>query len=459
MERSRPQGAVAPYPVRCILDCPQRETRDMTVRPVPAGPSSQLSSVAQQETTDGRPYDREGTERAVAALLTHGVLNDTFGYQGEYEVRTTLTTCRTWQYRCVASHHGQAITKGFSPILIKGPRYRPHARLERAHLHALRHHFATEAVQVHVTRCAALREYALLASIYAHPSSPAPRRRSATLGMVIGAALLTTYGLWKLAPWTDGGPPSGRPLASILEVVQPAGRPSSGREAEHPMGDRPPAEPPVSAPRPASSGAIRRDLLAGQARAPDIASLVRAPKDLRLIDLLALEDPTERADHAPRVPPPEESPTPTTFDIQAGELVRFTGWIQRVFRDPDSAYRLLVSPTQEARAPSLSAVVPPPDQAAGPPGVRVQLQAVRTFIRQQLLQQREPSPRGSVMRRPIFMQLTGQVSVPDLSRHESSQGHGPRDATARWAMHPVLDIQFATPAGPSDRARVAGDPW
>ena len=122
--------------------------------------------------------------------------------------------------------------------------------------------------------------------------------------------------------------------------------------------------------------------------------------------------------------------------------MRCTGWIQRVFRDPDGAYRLLVSPTQEPGAPGLSAVVPPPDQASGSPGVPVQLQAVRTFIRQRLLQQREPSPRGAVMRRPVLVHLTGQVSVPDPSRRESSQGHGPRDAAARWAMRPVLDIQL-----------------
>ena len=262
----------------------------MTTRPGPAGPSSQLALAAQQETPDGRPSDREGTERAVTELLTQGVLTDTVGYQGEYEVRTTLTTRRTWQYRCGVFHHGRTITKGFPPILIKGPRSRPHARLERARLHALRHRFATEAVEVHVTRCAALREYALLASIYAHPSPPVSRRRSAILGLVIGAALLITYGLWKLAPWTEGGSPSGRPLASIPEVGQPASRPPSGREAEDPTDDRPPAEPPVSAPLPAPGGAIRRDLLAGQARAPDLTRPARAPKGLCLSDLLALED-------------------------------------------------------------------------------------------------------------------------------------------------------------------------
>jgi hypothetical protein len=234
----------------------------MTARPVTAGPASQLFSVAPQETTDRQPYDREGTERAVAELLTHGVLNDTFGYQEEYEVRTTLTTRRTWRYRCGVYHHGQALTKGFPPIRITGPRPRQHAHLERARLHALRHRFATEAVQVHVARCAALREYAVLASIYAPPAPSAYRRRSAILGIVIGAALLTTFGLWKLAPWTEGGLPSGRPLALTPEVVHPASRPSSGREVEHPTGDRPPAEPPVGAPLPASSGASGRDLLA-----------------------------------------------------------------------------------------------------------------------------------------------------------------------------------------------------
>jgi hypothetical protein len=85
--------------------------------------------------------------------------------------------------------------------------------------------------------------------------------------------------------------------------------------------------------------------------------------------------------------------------------------------------------------------------------VRAQLQTVRTFITQRLLRQQEPSLRGSVMRHPVFVQLTGQLSDPDAPLGEPSQRKGPRGATARWEMRPVLEIRFVPSAVPSDRSR------
>jgi hypothetical protein len=85
--------------------------------------------------------------------------------------------------------------------------------------------------------------------------------------------------------------------------------------------------------------------------------------------------------------------------------------------------------------------------------VRAQLQAVRAFVTRRLLQEQHPSPQGSAMRNPIFVQLTGQLSSPDPRLSEPAQRKGGRDTTARWELRPVLDIQFATPSGTSDRSR------
>jgi hypothetical protein len=375
--------------------------------------SSQPSPAAWQGSPDERPHAGEDQRRAVAVLLRHGVLSHTFGPDGEYEVRTTLTTHQTWQYRCRVFRYGKGIKGAFVPIVVDRTPHKPHLRQAPGVTEAMRLKFAREAVDVHFTRCAALQEHLLLAVLYSQPL-PKNRRRYAFLVLLLGAAFLTAYGLWKPALWID----SGQPPESPPPLVQ---------EAQHPGVDRYPTEQPLSAPQPTFSDEASRDIPVA-------------------------ENPPEKVEPAPRVPTPQAPPESTASDMHTGDLMHLTGWIHRISRDSDRAYRLQMSQSREAEAFDLVAVVPHPDRASKLPAVRAQLQTVRAFITQRLLRGQEPSPRGSVMRRPVFVQLTGQPSHPDRFLGNPPQGKGPRHATARRELSPVLEIQFATP-GSSDRSR------
>jgi hypothetical protein len=413
----------------------------MTARPVDACSSSQPSPAAQQAAPDEQPHDGENKGRAVAELLRHEVLRHTFGEHGEYEVRTTMATRRAWKYRCSVLRHGKEIKREFVPIIIDRTRRMRHIRNDLGAIEALRFRFAMEAVNVHFSRCAALREYAIMDPIFAQPPPPAHRRLHAMLFILIGAAFLTAYGFWKLTAWTSGGQVQENPSSWV-------------REAEHPVVNQPLVEPPLSVSPPAFSDAPSRDIPARQADTASIPPPVEPPKAVRLLDLLALEPPPERTDHALGAPTPQGSPGATASDVHVGDLLRFTAWIHRVSRDLDGTYRLQVSASQRAGAPGLIAVLPHPDRVSGLPSVRAQLQTVRGFIKQRLLRQQEPSLRGSVMRRPVFVQLTGQLSYPDAPLSDSPQVRGPRGAMGHWEVRPVLDIHFATPSAPADRARV-----
>jgi hypothetical protein len=411
----------------------------MTDRPFDAHSSSPPSPAAQQEPPEGAPREGADQERAVTALLQHEVLSHTFGTDGEYEVRTTMVTRPAWQYRCSVFYYGTAMTQGFVPIFIDRPPPRQGLRPELGSIDAMRRSFAREAVDVHFARCAALRDYLTWATIYSQ-APPRSRRWYAPLVLLIGAAILTAYGLWKPALWSDRGQPPGSPRRPV-------------QEAQQPVVDGRPTEPPVKGPLQGFSDRPSHDIPAGQADAPNITQFAGPPKAVHLIDLLALEDSPERADYGARVPTPGVRPRPTASDVHAGDLLRLTGWIHQASRDPDRTYRLQVSPSREAGAPSLIAVVPHPDEASGSPAVRAQLQTVRAFITQRLLRQQEPSLRASVLRHPVFVQLTGQLSDPDASLGETSQRKGPRGATARWEVRPVLEIRFAPSSVPSDRSR------
>jgi hypothetical protein len=411
----------------------------MTAIPFDEHPSSQPSPAAWSDAPDGQPHNGDNKQRAVAKLLRDGVLSHVFGQHGEYRVRTTMPARQAWQYQCCVLRHGKMIKEAFFPIIVDRTPHMPHIRTEPGGSEAMWLSFAKEAVDVHFTRCAALREYLMLAAIYSQPSSQS-RQRYTFLALLIGMALLTAYGLWAYAFRTDSGQPPGNPPPPV-------------QGATYPVIDRRPLKAPWTVPLHASSGTASRDIIderAGAARLPRVAEM---PQSVRLNDLIAPESPSQNIDHTPREPTPRVSPGSTAPDVRAGDLLLLTGWVHRVSRAPDSAYRLQVSPSPKAAAPGLVAVVPSPDQAADSPAERTQLQTVRAFITRQLLRQREPSPQGSVIQRPIFVQLTGQLSYPDTSLGKPSQGKRPRDATARWEVRPVVDIRFATPPVPSNRSR------
>jgi hypothetical protein len=386
----------------------------MTARSFDEPLSPQPSSAAWQGSPDERPHDGEDQRRAVAALLRHGVLSHTFGEHGEYQVRTTLTTHRAWQYRCCVFRNGKGIKGAFAPIIVDRPPHRPHVRQAPGVTEAMRLSFAREAVDVHFTRCTTVQEHLLLAAIYSQPPREG-RRWYALLVLLLGAAFLTVYGLWKPALWFD----SGQPPESPPPLVQ---------EAQHPDADRSPTEQPLSVHQPAFSDEASRDTPVA-------------------------ENPPERAEPAPRAPTQQVPPESTASDVHTGNLVHFTGWIHRISRNSDSAYRLQMSQSREAGASGLVAVVPHPNQASESPAIRAQVQAVRAFITQQLLRGQEPSPRGSVMRRPVFVHLTGHLSHPDAPLGKPPEGERARQAMARREIRPVLDIQFVTPPGSSDRSR------
>jgi len=179
---------------------------------------------------------------------------------------------------------------------------------------------------------------------------------------------------------------------------------------------------------------------------------VEMPKALSVKDLIALQGPSEKADYVPGALTPQAPSGSAASDIQPGDVLLLTGWLHRVSRAPDNTYRLHMSPNRNVGARDLIAMVPPPETAPGSPDVKVQIQTVRTFVKQQLLRQQEPSPRGSVMQRPIFVQLTGQLSYPAPSPGPPAQGKRSQDATARWEVRPVLDVRFAMPAESPDRS-------
>ena len=402
----------------------------MTVIPFDERSSSRSPLAAWPDTPVGHPPGNDKKAQAVAELLEHGVLSHAFGQHREYKVRTTMTTRQTWQYRCCVLRHGKAIKGAFFPIIVEYQPPTPHGSIRPVGTDDTRLSFAQEAVDVHSTRCAALREYLVLSALYDRP--PTQSRGWYTLvAPLIGIAVVVAYGFWAHAFRVD----SGQPPRSRAPVV----------------GDQLPIGEPRDVSLPGSSRTTSRNTVNGQGDTLGPIDPVEMPKAVSVTDLLTLQAPPEKADHTFRASSPGSAPS----DIQVGDMLHVTGWLQRISRAPDSTYHLYVTPNRQAGTRVLVASVPPPNQAQGSPVGQAQLQTVRTFIRQQLLRQQEPSQRGSIMQRPIFVQLTGQLSVPAASPPVPSRGKRLQATTAHWEIRPIVEVQFATPSEFSDRSQ----PW
>jgi hypothetical protein len=402
----------------------------MTVTPFNGRPSSQSFLAAWPELPSEQPCDDDRKKQAIAELLQHGVLSHAFGQHGEYKVRTTMTTRQNWQYRCCVLRLGKAIKGVFFPIIVEHQFPFQGNNITPRGAEDIRLSFAQEAVDVHFTRCAALREYLVLSALYDQPSSWSGRWYT-LLAPLIGIAVVVVYGFWAHAFRTENGQPSGSPPPLVA--------------------DRLPTRESWAVPLLPSSSTASHNSMNGQGSTSSPIAPAEAPKAIRLNDLIAVQDPQQRTDRASRALTPAAFVDSAMSDIQAGDVLLLTGWIHRVSQAPDNTYRLHVSPNRTPGARTLVAMVPPPDQVLDSSTVQTQLQTARTFIRQQLLRQQEPSARGSVMRRPIFVQLTGQLSIPASSPATPAQGKRAKDAAAHWEISPVLEVRFATPSEPADR--------
>jgi hypothetical protein len=150
---------------------------------IPAAPSAAVEP----------PISADDKAQAVVDLIGDGILSHTCGEQQEYEVRTTIERRQGWGYGCRVFFRRREIPQTFPSIVTElTPAMRTAPMIPGKVLETL----ATDAVEVHVTRLAAVAEYALLASIFTPP-----RRRGIhwwlAAGIVLfGAACLVAYSLW-----------------------------------------------------------------------------------------------------------------------------------------------------------------------------------------------------------------------------------------------------------------------
>jgi hypothetical protein len=172
--------------------------------------------------------------------------------------------------------------KEFRPIVMNGPRRIPPVDNADEVIEAPHLTFATEAVDVHFARVAAVQEYLTMAAIYSPPPWSMYRRLHTILVCLVGTVLLAGYGVWQFVPRADPIQPTG-------DATSPVQWERDSVSYRHPSGL------PFSLPLPALTGATNSEpveLNLGGEQRPSWIHLRRDTRRITGIAPLVAEDRT-----------------------------------------------------------------------------------------------------------------------------------------------------------------------
>ena len=169
-----------------------------------------------------------------------------------------------------------------------------------------------------------------------------------------------------------------------------------------------------------------------------IASVVDSPTPMDFDKFVALPDPPSAAHN--------------NKDFQKAryqgeeQIVSVRGYVYLVAREPDGDYHIQISNSPTSGDHCIVVEVPKDDPTYVQDSyVREKAGAVRQFIRDRLLNGREPSSSGSVMQHSPYMEFAGALFFDDAHVGGAPRGKKGMHAATLWEIHPIIGVRFVTP--------------
>jgi hypothetical protein len=163
-------------------------------------------------------------------------------------------------------------------------------------------------------------------------------------------------------------------------------------------------------------------------------------------DLLSLPNPVDRDNSrydSVRIPF-----TVGSRHLREGEIVTTNAWLHLVALEDDSRnhrdgdYHVQIRNSSEWNDSCLIVEVPYPEFVADS-ALAIKCGTVRQFIKDNLLQGKEPGTNGNILNHPVYVTITGQLffDLPHVKR--SPRGRRGMKSYTPWEIHPITAIKFA----------------
>jgi hypothetical protein len=163
-------------------------------------------------------------------------------------------------------------------------------------------------------------------------------------------------------------------------------------------------------------------------------------------DLLALPNPIDKTNaqlDTTRIPNPVGP-----HALKEGEMITTTAWLHLVALEDDSKthrdgdYHIQIRNSAEWADSCLVIEVPFPDFVSDPQ-LAHECGAVRQFIKEKLLNGKEPGTKGNKLNHAVYVTVKGQLFFDAPHLKGNPRGKRNMKSYTPWELHPVVSIKFA----------------
>ena len=88
--------------------------------------------------------------------------------------------------------------------------------------------------------------------------------------------------------------------------------------------------------------------------------------------------------------------------------------------------------------------VPYPTYVKSAPNLKKLCATVRSYIKKKILANKEPGTSGTVIKKAVYVTVTGQLFYDDSYVGDAPRGKRGMHAATLWELHPVTGIQLNT---------------
>ena len=172
------------------------------------------------------------------------------------------------------------------------------------------------------------------------------------------------------------------------------------------------------------------------------------PVHIALADLLMLGDPVppikkNDSRYSKTLIPAFDNP----FHLKEGDIVQTEGWVYLIATEGKHCEcHIQIANDSLNGSPCMVVEVPKPDaKSIKSPTVRAKAKSVRLLILYNLLNGKEPSSGGTILKHPVYVRFTGQLFYDDYHIGDQPRGKKGMKAANLWELHPVTAIEFVSP--------------
>jgi len=166
-------------------------------------------------------------------------------------------------------------------------------------------------------------------------------------------------------------------------------------------------------------------------------------QNVAITDLLAIQDVSGVKKDDKRYQS-QRMPAAAGAKYNEGAMITTTAYLHLVAFETDGDFHIQVSDSPTSGDNCLIVEVPNPDPAyVSNADLRPTFDAVRTFIKTNLLKGKDPTTSGSVMQHPVYVTVTGVLFYDDSHVGDPPRGKKGMHAATLWELHPLTAIAFA----------------